>query len=61
MECCICKGDIDTQPGGWDQGHNADPVKPGGRCCTLCNAREVIPERLRRFRDRQDEKLYDGK
>lgn len=47
MKCCVCKGKIDTQPG-WDQGHNADPVR-NGRCCSTCNHVVVIPMRLRRM------------
>ena len=51
MKCCICSGTIDKQytPEGkifWDGGHNPDPVKPEGRCCTHCNECVVIPARM---------------
>ena len=50
MICCICEKDIDHQRNldgevFWKTGHNASPVKTG-RCCTHCNIRIVIPERL---------------
>ena len=48
MKCSICSRDIDVQINGWDQGHSAYPVNEG-RCCTLCNVTEVIPERISRL------------
>lgn len=38
--CVICR---ETYEG---YGHNADPVKPGKRCCELCNSLVVVPKRL---------------
>lgn len=55
MECSICNGEItpqiDPRTGKvvWDQGHNASPITDG-RCCSSCNATEVIPTRLGRVR-----------
>ena len=46
MECCICKQEIPVEGGSWHLGHNADPVGDG-RCCRDCNAKKVIPARLR--------------
>ena len=46
MECVLCKGDIDVQIHGWDQGHNAQPLAEG-RCCSDCNGSRVIPARIR--------------
>ncbi len=56
MKCCICKGEIEKKftPDGklyWDSGNNAQPIKDG-RCCDICNATKVIPERLKRFNKR---------
>jgi hypothetical protein len=45
LTCSICGGDIDVQPGGWDRGHNAEPINDG-RCCTKCNNTRVIPARI---------------
>jgi hypothetical protein len=47
MICCICKQEIPVEHGTWTEGHNAEPVVAGGRCCGDCNATVVIPERLR--------------
>jgi len=46
MKCVICKGKIEVEPSGWNQGHNALPYK-SGRCCSVCNQKVVIPERLK--------------
>ncbi len=50
MKCCICAGDIEAQMFGnkvvYDQGHNAEPVVLGGRCCEHCNWTVVIPARM---------------
>lgn len=43
--CCICNNPIGEEPEGWEQGHNAQPVKDG-RCCTTCNYTVVIPRRM---------------
>lgn len=51
-KCCLCDGQIGEHPaaaglpGGWNEGHNASPVKRG-RCCDVCNDTIVIPARLR--------------
>jgi hypothetical protein len=46
--CVICAGYIDvTGSPPWYGGHNADPVVPGGRCCSHCNANVVIPARIK--------------
>ena len=50
MQCVICKDLIDVikSPKGevvWSIGHNAEPVS-NGRCCTECNATEVLGARL---------------
>tara|TARA_R100001594_G_scaffold144359_1_gene193335 strand:+ start:2897 stop:3163 length:267 start_codon:yes stop_codon:yes gene_type:complete len=54
MECVLCKGDIDVQIHGWDQGHNAQPLAEG-RCCSDCNGVRVIPARIRQVMG--DEKM----
>jgi len=46
MKCVICKGLIQKEFSGWDQGHNAEPFKTG-RCCSVCNWTKVIPSRLK--------------
>ena len=46
MKCVICKDEILADVGGWDKGHNPDPVKTKGRCCSLCNDTVVLPVRL---------------
>ena len=48
MKCSICQSEIDVGPGGWSEGHNAEPVN-GGRGCSDCNATVVIPARLNLF------------
>ena len=47
MICCICKQEIPVEHGTWTEGHNAETVVAGGRCCGDCNATVVIPARLR--------------
>jgi len=50
MTCAICKGEIEVARcalGAWTEGHNAEPVVEGGRCCGNCNNSVVIPARLR--------------
>jgi hypothetical protein len=42
-ECCLCGNVVLTLLN--DQ--NADPVKPGGRCCGACDQEFVIPARAR--------------
>jgi len=44
--CVICNDPIGIDRGGWDGGHNAQPVADG-QCCEPCNADLVIPARLR--------------
>ncbi len=53
MKCCLC-GDKIEQKGTWTQGHNAQPLKEG-RCCEGCNLSKVIPERMKRFRSKNEE------
>ena len=48
MKCCICGEEIEKDITGWDQGHNAEPVKKG-RCCIWCNNTVVVPTRLERL------------
>ena len=60
MICCICSeeiGDMINDDGEvyWSTGHNASPVK-AGRCCTTCNIRIVIPERLEGILDMDRER-----
>ena len=45
MQCSICLDEIEVGPGGWSEGHNAQPVAEG-RCCRVCNDTIVIPARL---------------
>jgi hypothetical protein len=45
MKCSICKREIEVGPGGWSEGHNADPITKG-RCCDTCNATIVVPTRI---------------
>jgi hypothetical protein len=54
MKCCICENEIDIQyaPNGevaWTQGHNPEPVKDEGRCCSACNWGVVVPQRITDF------------
>ena len=45
IKCSICFNDIEVEPSGWNQGHNAAPVN-AGRCCGDCNELVVIPTRM---------------
>ena len=45
MDCCICNRPIEPDQYGWDEGHNANPVKDG-RCCDGCNRDVVVPHRM---------------
>ena len=45
MKCCICKKKIETVRG-WEEGHNAEPIKKG-RCCEHCNLTVVLAARLK--------------
>ena len=44
LKCCICGKKF------YGFGNNPIPVKPNGRCCDDCNARVVIPARLKQIR-----------
>ena len=49
--CCLCNKDIQpNELSGWKYGHNPDPLgkTENDRCCDICNATKVIPERLKR-------------
>lgn len=43
--CCLCQKQIDIQPKGWAEGHNAEPIM-NGRCCSKCNDTIVVPKRI---------------
>ena len=43
IKCCICGREF------IGYGHNPDPVKKEGRCCSDCNVNVVIPERIKLF------------
>lgn len=47
MKCCFCKEEIT----GW--GNNPAPLFQDGknRCCDVCNATIVIPERIKRMKE----------
>lgn len=45
LKCCLCGEKIEKELSGWDEGHNAEPLRKG-RCCEDCNATKVIPIRL---------------
>ena len=45
MACSICGELIGKEAGGWEGGHNAQPINDG-RCCVICNETVVIPARL---------------
>jgi hypothetical protein len=46
IDCCICGGRIHADPlTGWDEGHNAWPIKEGS-CCSTCNITVVFPKRM---------------
>jgi hypothetical protein len=52
MNCCLCGKELPKDPlSGWDRGNNAEPVAQG-RCCNECNITKVIPERLRRLKNK---------
>ena len=53
MKCSICKKEIEIK-GTWTQGNNAQPINDG-RCCDICNDTKVIPERIKRIREGQNE------
>jgi len=42
--CSICKKPIE-KIGNWTEGNNAQPINDG-RCCDVCDATVVIPQRL---------------
>tara|TARA_Y100000296_G_C5177784_1_gene261179 strand:+ start:333 stop:542 length:210 start_codon:yes stop_codon:yes gene_type:complete len=61
MECVICENPIDHLIGDdgktyWKIGHNARPIC-AGRCCSVCNERVVIPERLQRILEAEEEHM----
>ena len=65
MICCICDKEIEhmkTEDGEvyWKIGHNARPVK-AGRCCTKCNIKVVIPERLEGILEMEKERDLEVK
>jgi len=43
--CSICKKPIPTTWYGYSEGNNAQPINDG-RCCNVCDATVVIPQRL---------------
>ena len=43
--CSICEGKIGIEHGGWDGGHNAQPINDG-ICCDDCNTLVII-ERIK--------------
>ena len=45
MKCSIGKKEIEVEPSGWKEGHNAHPIN-NGRCCGKCNRDVVIPKRI---------------
>ncbi len=49
MKCSLCEAEIEVQPNGWAEGHNAWPIKED-RCCSACNITKVLPERTKLFR-----------
>lgn len=46
IPCCLCGLEIEVQPSGFAEGHNAMPVTDG-RACDSCNATKVVPARLK--------------
>ena len=65
MICCICDKEIEhmkTEDGEvyWKIGHNARPGK-AGRCCTKCNIKVVIPERLEGILEMEKERDLEVK
>lgn len=59
MKCCICEQEIEREPTGFDEGHNALPVKDG-RCCWACNFTVVIPARIRRVMTQTEEQTLSN-
>jgi hypothetical protein len=59
--CSICGGPYCSICGGLYTGfgNNAQPVA-AGRCCDLCNAELVIPERLPLLRNRDAKREGNG-
>ena len=51
-KCSICEEIIIPDPGGWNGGHNAEPVAKG-KCCGACNE-IVIIRRLNDFQLRRN-------
>ena len=60
LKCSICGREITPNALGWSEGNNAEPVN-SGRCCDLCNNMVVIPTRLRRGKEKTDDKFYNIK
>ena len=50
MDCSICGNVIGKEAGGWNGGHNAEPINDG-RCCGTCNDTLVIQARIRKQKD----------
>ena len=48
--CVLCGGEFI----GW--GNNPQPLKEEGECCEICNARKVLPERIKQLRERLSKK-----
>ena len=45
--CYLCAGQIETQPNGWDRGHNGWPLAPDEfSVCGECNMAHVLPARI---------------
>ena len=51
IKCSLCGEDIEPK-GTWIYGNNAQPLSDG-RCCDFFNETKVIPERIRRFREKK--------
>ena len=51
MKCSICGKEIPIETSGWSEGNNAQPIN-NGRCCRECNNTKVIPERIKRMKNR---------
>ena len=45
MDCSICGDVIGKEAGGWNGGHNAEPINDG-RCCGTCNDTLVLQARI---------------
>ena len=50
MDCSICGNVIGKEAGGWNGGHNAEPINDG-RCCGTCNDTLVIQAIIRKQKD----------